>query len=68
MALARIVGQRLTSQTEILAKLLHYADIRDLYDPTDGSWIILDSVMRDVFGRERMTIAELERQIGDHTV
>lgn len=68
MPLARIVGEQLTSHGEILSKLLRYIDAQKLRDPADTRTIMLDAELMAVFGRQRMTMSEIEREIGRHIV
>ena len=64
--LAAIVGPGPMPRTEVVAKMWIYIKDNGLKNPADGREIIADDKLRAVFGRDRVTMFEMQKLLSPH--
>lgn len=65
-ALAAIVGKKPLPRTEIVSKMWVYIKAHDLQDPANRRMINADAKLKEVFGKDQVSMFEMAGLIGKH--
>ena len=64
--LAAIVGDGTMARGEVVSKVWEYIKANKLQNPEDGREIIADDKLRRVFGKDRVTMFEMNKFLAQH--
>jgi chromatin remodeling complex protein RSC6 len=64
--LAAVVGPDRLPRTEVMSKVWAYIKERDLQNPENKREIIADDNLRKVFGKDKVTMFELNKHLAQH--
>jgi DNA topoisomerase-3 len=67
-ALAAVIGEQPLARTQIIKKLWDYIKENNLQDPSNKRNILADAKLREVFGKDSVTMFELAGVVGKHLV
>ena len=65
-ALAAVVGDEPLPRTEVISKLWVYIKANDLQDPANKRMINADAKLKEVFGKQQVSMFEMAGLIGKH--
>ena len=64
--LAAVVGEGTMARGEVVSKVWEYIKANKLQNPDDGREIIADDKLRRVFGKDRVTMFEMNKYLAQH--
>jgi len=64
--LAAVVGEGTMARGEVVSKVWEYIKAHHLQNPEDGREIIADDKLRRVFGKDRVTMFEMNKHLAQH--
>ena len=64
--LAAIVGEGTMARGEVVSKVWAYIKAHKLQNPDDGREIVADDKLRRVFGKDRVTMFEMNKHLAQH--
>ena len=64
--LAAVVGSKPLPRAEVLSKVWDYIKTNKLQDPQNKREIMADDKLRPVFGKERVTMFEMNKHLAQH--
>jgi upstream activation factor subunit UAF30 len=64
--LAAVVGSAQLPRTEVMSKVWAYIKERDLQNPKDRREIVADEALKKVFGKDRVTMFEMNKYLAQH--
>ncbi len=64
--LAAIVGEEALPRTEVVSKVWDYIKKRDLQNPKNKREILADDTLRKVFGKDKVTMFEMNKHLARH--
>jgi len=64
--LAAVVGEGTLARGEVVSKVWEYIKAHHLQNPDDGRGIIADDKLRRVFGKDRVTMFEMNKHLAQH--
>ncbi len=64
--LAAVIGSEHRSRGEVVSKVWDYIKAHKLQNPDDGREIIADDKLRRVFGKDRVTMFEMNKHLAQH--
>jgi len=64
--LAAVVGEGTMARGEVVSKVWEYIKAHKLQNPEDGREIIADDKLRRVFGKDRVTMFEMNKDLTQH--
>ncbi len=64
--LAAVVGEGTIARGEVVSKVWEYIKAHKLQNPDDGREIIADDNLRKVFGKDRVTMFEMNKHLAQH--
>ena len=64
--LAAVVGDSPMTRTDMISKLWKYIKKNKLQDPQNKREIVADEKLRAVFGKERVTMFEMNKHLAQH--
>ena len=64
--LAAVVGADMLPRTEVMIKVWAYIKERDLQNPENKREIIADENLKKVFGKDKVTMFELNKHLAQH--
>jgi upstream activation factor subunit UAF30 len=64
--LAAVVGQDPLPRTEVVAKVWEYIKAHNLQNPENRREILADDKLRKVFGKDRVTMFEMNKYLAQH--
>ncbi len=64
--LAAVVGEGTMARGEVVSKVWEYIKAHKLQNPDDGREIIADDKLRGVFGKDRVTMFEMNKHLAQH--
>ena len=67
-ALAAVIGPEAVPRTEVIKKLWDYIKANNLQDPDNKRNILADGKLREVFGKDSVTMFELAGIVGKHLI
>ena len=65
-ALAEIVGKDKLARGEVVSKVWEYIKTNKLQNPKDGREILADDKLREVFGKDKVTMFEMNKHLAQH--
>ncbi len=66
LELAAVVGEGTMARGEVVSKVWEYIKAHQLQNPDDGREIIADDKLRRVFGKDRVTMFEMNKHLAQH--
>ncbi len=64
--LAAVVGKGTMARGEVVSKVWEYIKAHKLQNPDDGREIIADDKLRKVFGKDKVTMFEMNKFLAQH--
>jgi upstream activation factor subunit UAF30 len=64
--LAAVVGEGTMARGEVVSKVWEYIKANKLQSPEDGRQILTDDKLRKVFGKEQVTMFEMNKLLAQH--
>ena len=64
--LAAVVGEGTMARGEVVSKVWEYIKAHKLQNPDDGREIVADDKLRRVFGKDRVTMFEMNKHLAQH--
>ena len=64
--LAAIVGKGKLARGEVVSKVWEYIKSNKLQNPDDGREILADEKLRQVFGKDKVTMFEMNKHLAQH--
>jgi len=64
--LAAVVGEGTMARGEVVSKVWAYTKVHKLQNPDDGREIVADDKLRRVFGKDRVTMFEVNKHLAQH--
>ena len=64
--LAAVVGSGPTTRGAVVSKVWEYIKANKLQNPADGREILADAKLRKVFGKEKVTMFEMNKLLAQH--
>jgi upstream activation factor subunit UAF30 len=64
--LAAVVGKEKLARGEVVSKVWAYIKANKLQNPKDGREIIADEKLQKVFGKEKVTMFEMNKHLAQH--
>ena len=64
--LAAVVGSGKLARGEVVSKVWEYIKANKLQNPADGREILADDTLRKVFGKEKVTMFEMNKLLAQH--
>ena len=64
--LAAVVGEAELARGEVVSKVWAYIKANKLQNPKDGREIIADDKLRKVFGKDKVTMFEMNKHLAQH--
>jgi upstream activation factor subunit UAF30 len=64
--LAAVVGQEKLARGEVVSKVWVYIKENKLQNPKDGREILADDKLRKVFGKDKVTMFEMNKYLAQH--
>ena len=64
--LAAIVGEGKLARGEVVSKVWEYIKSNKLQNPDDGREILADEKLRKVFGKDKVTMFEMNKHLAQH--
>lgn len=64
--LAAVVGQEKLARGEVVSKVWAYIKENKLQNPKDGREILADDKLRKVFGKDKVTMFEMNKYLAQH--
>ncbi|NOG71787.1 SWIB/MDM2 domain-containing protein [Roseicella sp. DB1501] len=64
--LAAVVGEGPLPRAEVVSKVWTYIKTHNLQNPDDRREIMADDVLRKVFGKDKVTMFEMNKHIAQH--
>jgi len=64
--LAAVVGEGTMARGEVVSKVWEYIKAHKLQNPEDGREILADDKLRHVFGKDRVTMFEMNKHLAQH--
>ncbi len=64
--LAAVVGEGTMARGEVVSKVWEYIKAHKLQNPDDGREIVADDKLRRVFGKDRVTMFEMNKHLAAH--
>ena len=64
--LAAVVGGGTMARGEVVSKVWEYIKANKLQSPDDGRQILADDKLRKVFGKEKVTMFEMNKLLAQH--
>jgi chromatin remodeling complex protein RSC6 len=64
--LAAVVGAEKLARGEVVSKVWEYIKANKLQNPADGREILADDTLRKVFGKEKVTMFEMNKLLAQH--
>ena len=64
--LAAVVGEGSMARGEVVSKVWEYIKAHKLQNPDDGREIVADDKLRRVFGKDRVTMFEMNKHLAQH--
>ncbi len=64
--LAKVVGSAPLPRPEVVSKIWEYIKKHDLQNPENKREIIADDTLRPVFGKDRVTMFEMNKHLSQH--
>ncbi len=65
-ALAAVVGSGTMARGEVVSKVWAYIKSEKLQDPKDGREILADDKLKKVFGKDKVTMFEMNKLLAQH--
>ncbi|HZH46691.1 MAG TPA: SWIB/MDM2 domain-containing protein [Roseococcus sp.] len=65
-ALAAVVGQEPLPRTEVVSKVWDYIKSKNLQNPENKREILADEVLGKVFGKDRVSMFEMNKHLARH--
>ncbi|MBP0495032.1 SWIB/MDM2 domain-containing protein [Pararoseomonas indoligenes] len=65
-ALAAVVGSEKLARGEVVSKVWAYIKANKLQNPKDGREILADDKLREVFGKDKVTMFEMNKHLAQH--
>ncbi len=64
--LAAVVGGGTMARGEVVSKVWEYIKANKLQNPDDGREILADDTLRKVFGKDKVTMFEMNKHLAQH--
>ena len=64
--LAAVVGSGTMARGEVVSKVWEYIKANRLQNPDDGREILADDTLRKVFGKDKVTMFEMNKHLARH--
>ncbi len=64
--LAAVVGSNMIARGEVVSKVWEYIKKHDLQNPANKREILADEVLKKVFGRDKVTMFEMNKYLAQH--
>jgi len=64
--LAAVVGEGMLPRAEVVSKVWHYIKANNLQNPGDRREIIADEKLQRVFGKDKVTMFEMNKHLAQH--
>ena len=64
--LAAVVGEGTMARGEVVSKVWEYIKANKLQNPKDGREILADDKLRKVFGKDKVTMFEMNKHLAQH--
>jgi len=64
--LAAVVGSEPLARGEVVSKVWEYIKAHKLQNPKDGREILADDKLRKVFGKDKVTMFEMNKHLAQH--
>ena len=64
--LAAVVGDGKLARGEVVSKVWEYIKANKLQNPADGREILADDKLREVFGKDKVTMFEMNKLLAQH--
>ena len=64
--LAAVVGEGTMARGEVVSKVWEYIKAHKLQNPDDGREILADDKLRRVFGKDRVSMFEMNKHLAQH--
>ena len=61
-----IVGDKTLARGEVVSKVWEYIKAHKLQNPNDGREIVADANLKKVFGKDRVTMFEMNKLLAQH--
>ena len=64
--LAAVVGSQPLARSEVVSKIWEYIKRHNLQNPENRREIVADDTLRKIFGKDKVTMFELNKHLGQH--
>jgi upstream activation factor subunit UAF30 len=64
--LAAVIGSGAITRGEVVSKVWAYIKANKLQNPKDGREILADETLQKIFGKERVTMFEMNKHLAQH--
>ena len=64
--LAAVVGSQPLARSEVVSKIWEYIKRHNLQNPENRREIFADGTLRKIFGKDKVTMFELNKHLGQH--
>jgi chromatin remodeling complex protein RSC6 len=64
--LAAVVGSQPLARSEVVSKIWEYIKRHNLQNPENRREIVVDDTLRKIFGKDKVTMFELNKHLGQH--
>jgi len=64
--LAEVVGEGKLARGEVVSKVWEYIKANKLQNPKDGREILADDKLKKIFGKDKVTMFEMNKHIAQH--
>ncbi len=64
--LAAVVGDGMMARGEVVSKVWEYIKSHKLQNPKDGREILADDKLKKVFGKDKVTMFEMNKHLAQH--
>jgi chromatin remodeling complex protein RSC6 len=64
--LAAVVGSQPLARSEVVSKIWEYIKHHNLQNPENRREIVADDTLRKIFGKDKVTMFELNKRLGQH--
>lgn len=64
--LAKVVGNEKLPRSQVISKVWDYIKAHNLQNPANKREIVADDTLRKVFGKDRVTMFEMNKHISAH--
>jgi len=64
--LAAVIGSRPLARGQVVSKIWHYIRSHNLQNPENRREILVDDKLRKVFGKDKVTMFEMNKHLAQH--